>query len=1055
MKKMNVTLVFALALLLVANIFADTKDTKATAIPIGTGEGVTVSMQNPVSGNYFGGTFRATVDGNNVKLYCIDLQHHLQWNKTYVDAGNTVPEITYILNNYYPYVTNRADALSDNRKEAAAVQGAIWTFSDGLAEFTAPADVEARRQQIVADAIANAGNIAPVTTLVINPQFQSLGVGHDAAFTVEAYDENNNPVENVEVTLAVTDGTLSETTVHTDANGVTPTVYLTQGNADNVTITATADVVIPQGTKFVRADDPDGYQKLVLATPTVVEREATAQVQWFCETDLAIFKTVSDDTPEDGDVITFTITVENQGQADAYCVEVTDLLPLGLNYVSSAPSQGTYDANSGIWTIGTIATGANVTLTVDAAVDYVSLNNSPLTLGVASDYNLFVLNDLTQPSSDTQGKVAVGRNATLSNYSIGDALPANSGDVLVVGRKITFTSGRVYNGNVVYERFKDIQSTVSIDGTIRQDTIIDFDAAETYLKNLSYTLKGYTENGTVTFEWGKLTLTGTNPYINVFNVDGNDLSEANDFEVNAPNGSVVIVNISRRDVSWTGGATVVGTSKENVIYNFYDARNISIQGIAVLGTILAPKASVDFVSGVLYGQMICKNLTGQGQFNLAQFIGNIPVDPKITNVAEITSMGNPDTDLTNNIAEVTVYVDLGTNGGNGGGNNTNDNWELVNQVGTELIWTMTYDNSGNALYGTWGGKVYRTENGQNVVINDGMNVGFIWSIAVDPVNDKIWVATENGVYISRDNGNTWELRGLAGKDVRSIIAVDEDHVWAATWGYGIYELSQATGYQFVERNEGLTFTAVHALAVNSAGDIYAGTFGGGVMKLANGSNTWTETSIPYDFVWALGIDSNDKIYAGTYGGGVYVSADNGSTWTAVNDGLANNYIYSITVNPSDEVFASAWAAGVYKLNTTKDGAWSELGMQGVKVTSVTTGTDGNIYAATDDGRIFMLIDKPTGIGEDGEAVNEFALAQNYPNPFNPTTQINFSVAKAGNYELAVYNLLGQKVAVLVNGNLNAGSYEVTFDARDLASGIYIYRLQGEGVNFVKKMMLMK
>ncbi len=1054
MKKVIYAFVLFFVAFLVSEVNAGTKDTKATARPLSRADGVSVSMQNPVNGTFFGGTFNAVVDGNGVKLYCIDLHHHLQWNKDYVDAGNTSPEITYILNNYFPYVTNRADALPDVRKEAAAVQGAIWTFSDGLAEFTSPADVEARRQQIVADAMANAGNTAPVQTLVINPQFQSLGVGHDAAFTVEAYDENNNPAENVVVHLAASDGTLSATTVTTDASGCTPVVYLTQGTDDNVTVTATADVVIPQGTKFVRADNPDNYQKLVLATPTVVERQTTATVQWFHETDLAIFKSVNENHPQDGDVITFTITVANQGQTDASGVEVTDLLPLGLVYVSSSASQGTYDDATGIWTIGDIASGSNATLNVEARVDYASLNNAPLTLGAAGDYNLFVLNDLTQPSSDTQGKVAVGHDATLSNYSIGDALPANSGDVFIVGRKVTFTSGRVYNGNLVYGSFKDINSTVTVDGTVRQDNIIDFASAETYLKSLSTTLANYSTNGTTTFQWGEVNLTGSNPYLNVFYVNGDTLSTANNFSVNAPNGSVVVINISGQNVSWTGGASVTGTSKENVIYNFYEAQNITIQGIAVLGTILAPRASVDFVSGVQYGQMICKNLTGQGQFNLAQFIGNIPVDPKITNTAEITAMLNPDTDLSNNIASVTVYVEFCGNN-NGGGNGNNANWELANQIGSELIWTVTYDNNGRALYGTWGGIIYRYENGQNVVLNDGMNVGFIWSIAVDPVNGKIWAATENGVYISRDDGVTWELRGLSGKDVRSVIAVGEDHVWAATWGYGVYELSQATGYAFVERNDGLTFTAVHALAKTSNGDIYAGTFGGGVMKLAGGSGTWETTNIPYNFVWTLGIDANDKIYAGTYGDGVYVSSNAGANWTSLNDGLPNLYIYSIAVNTSNEVFASAWASGVYKLNTNKDGNWSQLGLQGTKITSVSSGKDGFVYATTDDGRVFRYLDKPTSAESNGERAFKFELEQNYPNPFNPSTTIKFAVANEGNYRLSVYDMLGQKVATLVNSRLAEGEYSITFDARNLASGIYIYRLEGRNVNLTKKMMLMK
>ncbi|MGE5436165.1 MAG: T9SS type A sorting domain-containing protein [Syntrophothermus sp.] len=86
---------------------------------------------------------------------------------------------------------------------------------------------------------------------------------------------------------------------------------------------------------------------------------------------------------------------------------------------------------------------------------------------------------------------------------------------------------------------------------------------------------------------------------------------------------------------------------------------------------------------------------------------------------------------------------------------------------------------------------------------------------------------------------------------------------------------------------------------------------------------------------------------------------------------------------------------------------------------------------------------------------EFTLSQNYPNPFNPNTTIEFSVVKAGNYNLDVYNVSGEKVASLLNSNLTAGNHKVNFDASRLTSGIYFYRLSGEGVNLVNKMTLLK
>ena len=86
---------------------------------------------------------------------------------------------------------------------------------------------------------------------------------------------------------------------------------------------------------------------------------------------------------------------------------------------------------------------------------------------------------------------------------------------------------------------------------------------------------------------------------------------------------------------------------------------------------------------------------------------------------------------------------------------------------------------------------------------------------------------------------------------------------------------------------------------------------------------------------------------------------------------------------------------------------------------------------------------------------KYNLSQNYPNPFNPSTTIQYSVPKAGNVKLTVYNSIGQEIAVLVNREVKAGSYEVNFDASRLASGIYMYKLETSGYNDVRKMMLIK
>jgi hypothetical protein len=92
---------------------------------------------------------------------------------------------------------------------------------------------------------------------------------------------------------------------------------------------------------------------------------------------------------------------------------------------------------------------------------------------------------------------------------------------------------------------------------------------------------------------------------------------------------------------------------------------------------------------------------------------------------------------------------------------------------------------------------------------------------------------------------------------------------------------------------------------------------------------------------------------------------------------------------------------------------------------------------------------------DGELPREMALEQNYPNPFNPTTNIAFRLPETAHVRLSVYNMLGQEVAVLVDGSIPAGRTEVQFDATGFSSGLYLYRLDTEARSEVRTMVLVK
>ncbi len=97
----------------------------------------------------------------------------------------------------------------------------------------------------------------------------------------------------------------------------------------------------------------------------------------------------------------------------------------------------------------------------------------------------------------------------------------------------------------------------------------------------------------------------------------------------------------------------------------------------------------------------------------------------------------------------------------------------------------------------------------------------------------------------------------------------------------------------------------------------------------------------------------------------------------------------------------------------------------------------------------------TAVKETPKLPNQFSLSQNYPNPFNPTTQITFTLPKASNVTLTVYNVLGQQIATLVNGKNEPGEHSVSWNALNIPSGVYFYRIVAGDFVQTKKMVLMK
>lgn len=159
---------------------------------------------------------------------------------------------------------------------------------------------------------------------------------------------------------------------------------------------------------------------------------------------------------------------------------------------------------------------------------------------------------------------------------------------------------------------------------------------------------------------------------------------------------------------------------------------------------------------------------------------------------------------------------------------------------------------------------------------------------------------------------------------------------------------------------------------------------------------------------------------------VYKSTDDGATWTLVgktDQGTTKCAENSFTLND----------AKVNRIKFANESDAADLDLEDVTITKATG----------------------TAVEEVESIPTQYSLQQNYPNPFNPTTKIKFAIPKDGLTKLAVYDLLGNEVSVLVNKYLSAGNYSFDFEGKDLPSGVYLYQLNSNGISFMKKMVLIK
>lgn len=317
------------------------------------------------------------------------------------------------------------------------------------------------------------------------------------------------------------------------------------------------------------------------------------------------------------------------------------------------------------------------------------------------------------------------------------------------------------------------------------------------------------------------------------------------------------------------------------------------------------------------------------------------------------------------------------------------------------------------------------------------------SIVFAVVNDDYGIS---GCYRSNNEGESWDRIGELNDTIPSY-RVYSPHNHNNIFGYG-YSFSDRDSYIYRSTDlgenwerfgEGLIIWSetqqvadIYSLAISSADSnvFYCGQWGG-LSKSIDGGESWFRADSALDVhkyfkVSSILLDESDpnRIYIGTLSsgipyhpsldnGGLYLSEDDCQSWTKVYDG-------EVTLIKSD------------------------------------TSIPRNIYINTPFGILTHKDNFTTQVStHDITTLTEYRLNQNYPNPFNPTTKITFSLPKSETVILEVFNTLGQRIELLLNEKLNAGTHDIEFNATNLSSGLYFYRIESGDYHNIKKMILLK
>jgi Secretion system C-terminal sorting domain len=429
------------------------------------------------------------------------------------------------------------------------------------------------------------------------------------------------------------------------------------------------------------------------------------------------------------------------------------------------------------------------------------------------------------------------------------------------------------------------------------------------------------------------------------------------------------------------------------------------------------------------------------------------------------------------------------------GTGNSDFWLIKTDSNGEITWTKTF--GGPSV--EYGGTVQQTTDGGYIITGSTYSFGAgnsdVWLIKTDSNGDTLWIKTfggtaaDGGTYVQQTVDGGFVIIGTtnsfgAGNTDYLLMKTDSngDSLWSKTFG-GVYNDVAFSGQQTSD-NGFIIAGYTQPLGFENA-DIWL------IKTDSNGDTLWTKTfgSEFNELAYSVQQTSDDGYIITGYiypGGSIYLDVllirtdSNGDTlWTKTFGGSSSEAGQSV-IETSDNgfivcgftfSFSPLGDEDIWLIKTDSDGntAWtntligsdSEIGFSIDQTTDDGFIITGSIQQSGNNGKDLLLLrvdsdGQITNVENSGsQPVSSFKLNQNYPNPFNPSTIINYSLPSSELVQIKVYDALGTEIKTLVNEFKQAGIYTIEFNAGNLPSGIYFYRMQAGSFSDTKKLILMK